>query len=230
MQPLSREQLNRNRYLRATSFEGKQDLGDTFRRAKGDRIRVRASAMAPIVDEGGAGENKHSSPMSATAATVIAAALASRPVPASASEDAETDALSSSSSPPTHPAFFSPTTTKGAMSTEAAFRAGKENACPAAMAAPPWKSLAHQKKTAVAGEVVVVGSKLTSLIEDCQAGAREDGGGDVGGCGRKKEVLGNVDTNVIAAQLNDNASGISGLVSCAPGCFLWSRGAGLELN
>lgn len=220
MQPLSREQLNRNRYLRATSFEGKQDLGDTFRRAKGDRDKVRANAMAPIVDEGGAGENKHSSSMSSSTVTFVAAALPTL-ASASASEDVEMDALSSGSSPPTHPAFFSPTTTtKGVTRRDAAARAGKESACPAAMAtpAPPRKSPVQQKKTAAGGEVLIVDpAKLVRLIKYCRAATGEDGDG--GGGGRTKEVLGNVNTNVIASQLNDNTSGTSGLVSFPPSCF-----------
>lgn len=195
MQPLSREQLNRNRYLRATSFEGKQDLGDTFRRARGDRDRIRAGAMAPIVDEGGAGENNHSLLYSSSTATVAPPALSPPPasVCSNAETDAETDVLSSCSSPPTHPAFFSPA---------------------------PRKSPAQQQKTAADGEVLGP-VMLSRLLENFQGGAREEGGGDDGG-GRNMEVLGNVDTNVIAAQPNDNASGSSGTVSCAPGCFLWS--------
>lgn len=220
MHPLSREQLNRNRYLRATSFEGKTDLGDTFRRAKGDAASARV--MASIDDGGVAGENEPlSAPFTVTAA--IATATAPSPPPTSAASDAGMDSVGSScSSPPTHPAFF-PLTAAMAAKHEAA-RPSKENACPAGVGQPApmaaafsplgsplavlmsRRSPALQKSAAdgAGGRPVM----LSRFIDDCWTGARVDSGVGCGtGGSHNKDVRSNINIKVIASQPSGDVNG-----------------------
>lgn len=219
MQPLSREQLNRNRYLRATSFEGKTDLGDTFRRAKGDAASARA--MASIDDGGIAGENEPlSAPFTVPAAT--ATATAPSPPPTSAS-DAEMDGVSSCcSSPPTHPAFL-PRTAATAAKHEVA-RPGKENACPAGVGQPtpmaaafsplgsPLAVLMSRRSPALQKSAMdAAGGRpvmLSRFIDDCRAGARVNSGVECGtGGSHNGDVRSNVNINVIASQPNGDMNG-----------------------
>lgn len=220
MQPISREQLTRNRYLRATSFEGKSEFGDSFRRAKGDRARA---LMAPS-DEDGAGEHL-SSPITVivtTNATSLGAQRRRRQQqhqqPTSA-EDAEMDSgsvgsSSSASSPPTHPAFFSPTARGDAGG------ASKENVCPSPMAvsfspmSSPLARLAARRSPATAQKKGYAGSVMLSRFLG-------DEDGDVGDS--KMKVLGNIDINVLAALPNDKENGNAEAVSVCPGASLGSH-------
>lgn len=227
MQPLSREQLNRNRYLRATSFEGKNDLGDTFRRAKGDAAS--AHAMASIDERGDAGEHESLSvPSTATAAP---ATVPSPPSPTSAS-DAEMDGVSSCSSPPTHPAFFSQTAV-AAKKHDVARAVGNENACPAGVGQPtpmaaafsplgsPLTVLMSQRSPALQKSATrgVVGRSmmLGGFIDDCRTGAGLDSGVEGGTCGsHKNDVWSDVNINVIASQPHGDASGSIDTVGIFP--------------
>lgn len=181
MQTVSRQQLNRNKYLRATSFEGKSDQGDSFRIPKGDRPQPQS--MASVHD--GAGATGEISPESSFTTVIL------RRVTESEQGFLEMDEDSSScSSPPTHPAFFSPT--KAARGPENI--SGREDVCPNTMAAPfslsmsPFTMLVARKSPNGAGSVM-----LDRFIND----------GD--GC-ESRSILGNVDTNVLAALSNEGSN------------------------
>lgn len=228
MQPLSREQLNRNRYLRTTSFEGKSDTGDKFRRAKGDsyprnRPTNTTATMAPNDD---AGEDTYRGTPFSSPITVIAATTPS-PLPMSALDASETllDDISNCSSPPTHPAFF-PSAKREA---GRGGGVGKENipcqATPTSVAKVSFSPLSsplaalmarksaspkQRQKIAVGGGrgggaaaagPVMLGRFLDGVHKD-DGGGNDPGVGD--GWDRMEVVLGNVDTNILAPRPNEN--------------------------
>lgn len=200
MQPISRQQLHRNKYLRATSFEGKFDQGDSFRVPKGDRQHPTPQPMASV-DNDGAGAAGEISPESSFTTVIL------RPVTKAEQGHLEIDEDSSScSSPPTHPAFFQPT--KKAAVVEKS--PGRENVCPSSMAAPVSHSVSSlavlKVRTSLngAGPGRVAGSVMLD---------RFIRGGDDG---EEREVLRNVNTNVLAALSNENSTGDREVVSLVP--------------
>lgn len=208
MQPISRQQLHRNKYLRATSFEGKSDQGDSFRIPKGDRHRPQPQPQAqpkPMasVDDGTSAAGMISPESSFT--TVIL-----RPVTELEDSHVGMDENSSScSSPPTHPAFYMPALPLAA-SEKTPGMAGKENVCPSSMAAPFSLSssslavFAARKSPNVVGAGGVAASvMLDRFIRNC------DGG-------EERRVLGDIDINVLAAPSDENISRDHDVVSSFP--------------
>lgn len=163
--------------------------------------------MAPSASSDSAGETTLTTTPSppVTVAKFPASATSSRTLSA---ELETTECLSSYSCCPPTPAAFSASTAM-----DAGADPGKENFCLYPMAAPfsplgpPLAVLvarkaptAHKGGAAMLHRIVDVGYSA--------AGARDDGGGE------KRSVLGNVDTNVLAALPIETINGGS-LVSCA---------------
>lgn len=198
MQPISKQQLHRNKYLRATSFEGKSDQGDSLRIPKGDRYHPPPQPMASV-DGDGAGATGEISPESSFTTVILCPVTESPQGPIEMEEDS-----SSCSSPPTHPAFFQPTKT---MAESEKSIPGRENVCPSSMAAPvsPSVSLHAMLKTRKSLNGTVAGGDARSVMLDRFI---LDGDG-----GEERKVLGNVDTNVLAALSNEKFNGDYEVVS-----------------
>lgn len=189
MQPISRQQLHRNKYLRATSFEGKSDQGDSFRIPKGDRQQAKPQPMASVDDDGAAGEI---SPESSFTTVIL------RPVtPTGQGMDEDSSIYSS---PPTHPVFFQPIKIMAAPKK----KPGSEDVCPSPMAAPvsPSVSACAVLETRMSLKGTGLGGAAGSVMLDRFI---RDGDGDVE---QERNALGNeVDTNVLAALSNGRING-----------------------
>lgn len=203
MQPISRQQLHRNKYLRATSFEGKADQGDSFRIPKGDRRQPQPQPMASVNDDDAAAAAPgETSPESSFTTVILRTVTKGEQVRVEMDED-----CSSCSSPPTHPAFYSPAKAAPVSVTTLA----NENVCPNTMAAPssPAVSPRPVRRTRKSPNGLGAGGAvmLDRFIHDGE-GIEE------------RRFLGNVDTNVLAARSNEEINGDFEVVSLCPGPLL----------
>lgn len=151
------------------------------------------------VDDDGAGATGENSPESSFTTVILCPVTKSPP---EGQVDMEEDS-SSCSSPPTHPAFFQPTK----VTAESEKSPGRENVCPSSMAAPvsPSPSLHALLKTRKSLNGTLAGGDARSVMLDRFI---RDGDG-----GEERKVLGNVDTNVLAALSNEKYNGDYEVVS-----------------
>lgn len=228
MQPVSRQQVNRNKFVRITSFEGKNDsfripTGDpaaSYRRQQQEQQQQQenqpmassAAAAAPVVDGAGSAGAGEISPESSFMTVILNPVVVTKATKSSEQRETQkkehgeedhssSTSSSSGSSPPTHPAFYLSRAT-------AAAETSKENFCRSSMAAPfsspsaallAHKALLQLKAGGPAGAVM-----LERFLSD--------GNGDEGHA-EERRVLGNVDTNCIVAPSNDTNSGKGQMVS-----------------
>lgn len=213
MQPVSRQQVQRNKYVRITSFEGKNDsfriatgdpAADYHRRRQQQQQREQQQPMAGA-ESAGAGEI---SPESSFTTVILSPVVVTKPTASTEQRDREEEnqeeweQSSSGSSPPTHPAFYSPRATAAT---------GKENVCPSSMAAPfssPLGALlAHKQHAQVKAGSVAETEMLQRFLQD------GDGNGGEGDA-EEQRVLRNVNINSLAAPSNAASNADVQVVSC----------------
>lgn len=222
MQPVSRQQVNRNKYVRITSFEGKNDsfriaIGDaaaTYRRQQQlQKQQPMAPAAAAVVDGAGSAGAGEISPESSFTTVILSPLVVTNPTTTKSPEEREMEeedqeegehssSSSSCSSPPTHPAFYSPRAA-------AAAHTGTENVCHSSMAAPfssPLAALLAHKAPARQSGVTAETVMLERFLND---GDGDGGEGDA----EERRVLENVDINFLAAPSNDTGNGGGQVVS-----------------